>query len=1401
MIHFKEILPDWPKKEKQFNRLSEQERKILALLAVSCIGCTQTSLVELLRFLRLRNPNGKIYTGRTLKPVLQGLEKKRIVERDGSRFHASPPMGMLALLHVLRQDSFNDIIKALEAQYPHRYSALYNDYGHCCREVLQAIFLGTSREELEEALRKAEKAYKRAYLEKPPLDKLFFSPWHPRLLEHLPVEHHSWLLVHLLKRSVHHLLPVHDADALLDQLTAHWQRQAREQNKSPFALPELCLLMDRAERAEELINDPAMPEVQQHYLLAWLTMLRGATGQALDHFDRHIRLFKKSTRKRTVVLQDFGGFLYLLALLRSRDPDRFAEGMQYIGLLARRFKRTREPEIQLCIDLQPCFAEQLAMDPAESRLLYGSRPLLELIMRLMIGAWIDKKSARKAVPLLRQARDQAIDIQNLWLAAEAAEVLILLGHDVSMNRAIADEIWQLIGLATLTDAYQVVPAWQKTVRALASLAEQAVVAGPDPSDRGERLVWHFHYQEKHRLLNLTPRIQKYSSNGRWSKGRPVALKTLQEQADAMDFLTDQDRQVIAAIHATQEYSSYHRKTVYRLDKTKALLALCGHPLVFLEKSPEVPVELVRAEPELQISRQGNKIRLQLHPDPKTFADGLAIIRERSDRYLVYLLDERQKRLSNILQGHSTFPEQAMEQLRSTIPALASLLPVQSDLGAELDSGIQVEADPTPHARLVPAGDGLQLEFLVRPFRDQGSWFRPGRGRKNVLARLEGRQVMASRDLQMEQTRLARLVQRLQILERAEFLDGRYLIDNPEDSLELLLQLKNCGKDVILEWPKGEHYRIRAESSFTQFSMQLRKDKDWFRIQGSLEVDRDLCLELKELLSALETATGRFIPLSDGSFLALTREFKRRLQELGDYSRPHGKGVRIPPLASLALDGLISRTGKIRGDRAWKQHVARLAEPVSPSLPSTLKAELRPYQLDGYRWLARLAHWQVGGCLADDMGLGKTLQALAVLLHLAEHGPSLVVAPVSVMANWEEEAARFTPTLRIRMFGQGDRQQLLDSLQPFDIVVCSYGLLSLEIDRLARVSWQGVVLDEAQAIKNAATKRSRAAMRLRAAFRLITTGTPVENNLTELWTLFRFLNPGLLGPRKQFRERFAIPIERNQDREAQDRLRKLIRPFLLRRLKSDVLRQLPPRTDITLKIAMGEKEMALYEAQRLLSLEKLTSTAARDKEISPLQILAEITRLRRLCCNPRLVLNDNSIPSAKFDQFVSTLEELLANRHKVLVFSQFVDHLQIVRQHLDRERISYQYLDGSVGAGERKKRVARFQAGEGDVFLISLRAGGTGLNLTAADYVIHLDPWWNPAVEDQASDRAHRIGQDRPVTVYRLVMEGTIEEKIVDLHHRKRRLAEDLLAGGDKIPTLSAAELLSLLKESGSTTEA
>ena len=883
---------------------------------------------------------------------------------------------------------------------------------------------------------------------------------------------------------------------------------------------------------------------------------------------------------------------------------------------------------------------------------------------------------------------------------------------------------------------------------------------------------------------LEAREQLRLSSGGWSKGRKVAIDRLKDGV-RLRFLTDRDWEVCDAIE-TQWINGWHRY-VYN----GAFGALAGHPNVFSLDSPTKAVEIVRVTPQVRISSQGDHLLVELVPAfPKS---GHSVVQAESDtRISVTVFQDLHREIHAVVgSGGLKVPARESRSLRPAIKAVSRLVTVESHVAGIVPVGAATAADPTPVLQVTPLGQGLRVVPVVQPFGREGPFLPTGSGAATVFAHIGGTSKSRKRVLAQEKRLLAEVVSACRSLEETNWDGAQWVFEGVEECLEILDELGSLGGSARLVWPKGETLRVEHRASLEALSLAIRSGTDWFSFSGNLNVDSGRVLSLRELLDATEGATGRFVPLGGNRFLALTEEFRRRIEALSGVLDKTAKSLRLPSSRLHVLEDVLDGVGSLRSDAKWKGQLERIeqARASEPEVPTTLQAELRDYQVDGFRWAARLAAWGAGACLADDMGLGKTVQALAVSLTRAQSGPTLVVAPMSVCSNWIDEARRFAPTLRPVQFGPGDRRAMLAAAGPFDLIVCSYGLLHYEADRLATVAWENVVLDEAQAIKNMETKRWKAAMKLSGGFRMITTGTPIENDLGDLYSLFEFVNPGLLGRPTEFASKFAHPIHHRGDPNARKRLKRLIRPFILRRTKSAVLDELPPKTEVTLRIEMSPDERAFYEVVRQRALK----TIARG-DFGHVRILAEITRLRQACCNPSLIAPGTEVQSSKLETFLDTVGELMASRHKALVFSQFVSHLEIIRAELDRRGITYRYLDGRTPAGKRKKEIDAFQSGKGDLFLISLRAGGQGLNLTAADYVIHMDPWWNPAVEDQASDRAHRIGQTRPVTIYRLVMKDSIEEKIVDLHATKRGLADDLLAGAELSGKMSADELLMLMRE-------
>jgi SNF2 family DNA or RNA helicase len=455
--------------------------------------------------------------------------------------------------------------------------------------------------------------------------------------------------------------------------------------------------------------------------------------------------------------------------------------------------------------------------------------------------------------------------------------------------------------------------------------------------------------------------------------------------------------------------------------------------------------------------------------------------------------------------------------------------------------------------------------------------------------------------------------------------------------------------------------------------------------------------------------------------------------------------------------------------------------------------LREYQLAGFGWLTRLAANNLGGILADEMGLGKTVQTLAFLRAHQGNGPALIVCPTSLVTNWENEARKFTPELKTLVLEGADRAARFKSIAGADMVITSYALLRRDIDTLREFKFSTAVLDEAQHIKNPETQNAQAAYAIRATHRFVLTGTPMENSVRDLWSIMNFALPGYLGDRKDFRERYELPIARGSAPDVQRRLSRRLQPFLLRRRKRDVAKDLPEKIEQVVPCSLTSQQRAAYDA---LLREIQQGLGGSGKNVNAgaqrMKMLTGLLRLRQVCCDLRLVGIDKEENSAKLDLLDELLEEAIDGEHRVLVFSQFVSMLHLIRERLEKLEISYCYLDGSTK--QRQEIVDRFQSDSAlPVFLISLKAGGVGLNLSAADTVIHFDPWWNPAVEAQATDRAHRIGQTRVVTAYKLITRDTVEEKILRLQEKKRTAIDAAIDSEEPLMTgLTTEELEELL---------
>jgi hypothetical protein len=1363
--------------------LSYDDRRILQVLSVVYETVTQTQLLEILRRLGWRGGDDKLLGARLNTAWRESMIAARVLANKAGLLVA-PDLVEILTRETVRDGTFKAIMDAAEAvilSKPRHAWEIVTVERHT-RRLRNALYAGREVEVLQLLGLDGWSGIEPIDAKKvDPLVRICTNPFDPDWLETQAPRLRVLALAPRLDSLAHHL----SADDALD--AAAQRLLVPVVDSQPLALAILVeqhLWRGRFDQAAALLSSQVSTLVLP--LIGWLHAVQGRRDESLGVFELYFKTLKRETRRRNIPLGELPGVLHLLLLLARGRPEDLTLFNQQIQVEQRQAGDDRfEAMLRLIEDLGKVLQGTLQFGDALSLQIarLPNRPFNQLFLCLVLH-WLGERPNDKSLVALDKHVRKALAGGWLWYAWEAHALLDRLGRPMkNVDLPPPPE-----GSPRLADLIKSRSRWEIALDALTGVgAGRSSAESPADSAADRRMCWWLH--EHAGSMRLEPREQKRAKRGGWTSGRPVSLQRLRESPAEFDYLTPADERIRARIKRDYESGWYGGGASYSLDSDEALLAAVGHPLIFRPTNLDTPLEVVEAGPALEVSERAGEIRVRLQPFPPV--DGnLLLVPEGKQRLRVVHFDATHRRIATIL-AHDGLrvPAEGKERVLAGIAAVAPLLTVHSAIGGTEHLAEPVEPDTRPYVHLNPVGDGLNLELYMQPLGESGPRLAPGQGMETIFAELDGRAVQTTRSLKGEKARAKAVLDACPSL--AGQSDWAWMLPEAEEALTALSELYALGDDIVLQWPEGKRIGLTPEAGIRAMTVRVGEGRDWLGLEGGLTLDDGRVLEMKFLLDLLDVSPGRFVSLGEREFLVLSESLRRRLETL----RGLTDGGHFHPLAAGAVDEALEGMQVEAGAR-WREMLQRLssAREFEPTLPSTLQAELRDYQIEGFRWLARLAHLGAGACLADDMGLGKTLQSLALILSRTTEGPTLVLAPMSVCSNWVNEARRFAPTLNPKRFGDGDRDQMLKDAGPFDLIVCSYGLVQTEGERLAGVTWSTIVADEAQTFKNPQTKRSQAIMKLDAGFKMITTGTPIENHLGELWNLFRFINPGLLGSLDRFNQRFAVPIEQHRDSGARTRLRQLLKPFILRRLKSEVLTELPPRTEITLELELGKAEAALYEAMRRQALERLESEETAGPGQKRIQLLAEIMRLRRACCHPKLVMPETDLGSAKLEAFGEILDDLLENRHKALVFSQFVDHLSLIRAYLDGRGIKYQYLDGSTSETKRKAAVAAFQAGEGDLFLISLRAGGAGLNLTAADYVIHMDPWWNPAVEDQASDRAHRIGQERPVTIYRLVTKGTIEEKIIALHGAKRDLADGLLEGTGDGGRLSYDEILGLIRE-------
>jgi superfamily II DNA or RNA helicase len=956
-------------------------------------------------------------------------------------------------------------------------------------------------------------------------------------------------------------------------------------------------------------------------------------------------------------------------------------------------------------------------------------------------------------------------------------------------------------------------------------------------------------QGAHPLLTLEMVVSYPKVAGGWSKAKPVKFQPERGQT-VYDRASETDHDVLQLMRTMPGASSsyfynYGVKSRVTVDGKFGLQAIelaASTGRLFVSDGKGQPMLAAQWGPPLDVQWQWQELnqlagtdsqwvlrprldaphaRLCLnHPplylDSQRGVVGLARVEGMSLGQVAVLLKAPALRTS-ALKKHQA----ALTERLGALPLPPVLEPIQTLRGIAPKACLHLS--PVP-AHEVPES-GLMRATLHFDYAGHRGWWL-GKGVTVLLDDAQGR-VLLQRDPQAELEAITRLLE----LGLTVGANGVFSLAGKQQQTWLhwadndYAVLRDAGFEVTLDdaldgWIQhGESLKVNLQAQGDETA-----SSPWFDLSLGMEINGERHNILPFLPALIATAansprdaeTGQpnlppFVYLSapTGGFIRLPTDNLKPwlgalLELVGD--RQHdfsGDSLKLSRLDAMRTTASLGEGAVWDGAQHLREMVQRLQGQVElpeVPLPKSVNATLRPYQQQGVNWLQFLREYQLAGILADDMGLGKTLQTLAHIQIEKNAGrltqPALIIAPVSLMGNWRREAERFCPNLRCLVIHGKDRHEVAGSMMDYDVVIAPYSLLHRDRDRWLEAQWHLLVLDEAQNIKNANTNAAQVASELKARHRLCLSGTPMENHLGELWSLFHFLMPGFLGSQKRFAELFRTPIEKQGNPEALQQLRARITPFMLRRTKALVAHELPPKIETVMRVELSGKQADLYETIRL-GMEKTVREALDTKGLakSQITILDALLKLRQVCCDPHLLKLDAAkkvTTSAKLDQLMTMLPEMLSEGRRILLFSQFTTMLSLIEAELKKRDIPWVKLTGQ--SQKRDELITRFTSGKVPLFLISLKAGGTGLNLPQADTVIHFDPWWNPAVEAQATDRAHRIGQTQSVWVVKLVAQGTIEERILTLQDRKAALAESMYSGsvGRKQPLFSESDLTELL---------
>ncbi|MBQ0031079.1 MAG: DEAD/DEAH box helicase [Bacteroidales bacterium] len=897
-----------------------------------------------------------------------------------------------------------------------------------------------------------------------------------------------------------------------------------------------------------------------------------------------------------------------------------------------------------------------------------------------------------------------------------------------------------------------------------------------------------YYLDKYDLKAI---IEQTKEDNEWKDGQVLSLPALRK--GDYEIMNPTDEMIANSIPENDGYTNAANVIVPLLSETDRLYFGSYYD------ETKAQIRVTHEKPILSFKGKGAAIEIDSNVgiDKNGHIRKHTLVCEKDGEYTLITTNPFQRDVIQKFLSIKGLPSTAVISLKKAIESLNGIIDV---VDGELEALMQpsIYSKGILAIRITPREHEYNVSVLASAMENGNARFAPAEGEQLVYDEVENITHCINRDLKLEHENYILVKNFLEQELHCEF--DTYTETNicmDESLLKFIAYIYDNQDKFFIEWPEGKPLRFKGDIKPSDIQINIKSDVEWFCLDGNVKTKR-LSLSLSAFIRACcsSTSINGFVKISDDEYVRMSEELIRHIAALDAFPSHKRQVKTIPKFQIGALASMIKGL-KVNEDGSYTRFMEKTREAysITPSVPKGLKVKLRDYQEEGFRWMCRLSEWGAGACLADDMGLGKTVQAIAFLLHKSADGPSLVVAPKSVLPNWMHEIARFAPELKcVNINNEKNKAKYIEAAGANDIILCTYGLLGTQGGNLSNKEWNVVCLDEAHQIKNRNTHASRISMELKSKSKVILTGTPLQNNLGELWNLFQFINPGLLGTWNMFKDSFITP---SLDDEHKAILKEMTTPFILRRTKQDVLTELPEKIIQEYLVELTENERTVYEEMRRRAEIKFKShkTKAERAEAKQLHInfFTELMHLREAACSLRLVYNEWTKRSSKIDALLEILDRVMTcPDNNVVVFSQFTSFLELIKPELKRRNLAFLYLDGQTPIHKREKSIEDFQEGRCRLFLSSLKAGGVGINLTRANYVIILDPWWNPAIESQAMDRAHRLGQKRVVTVIKLISAQTIEEKILKFHEQKQLLTEDILEGTSESGKLTYEDIMDMV---------